>query len=105
MTCNSTTHHTGCACHEQRHAEEIAALTASRDEWQAYARNTVRDDLKSSLDAIDALTARVAARDAALERAEAEAATMRGEIERLRAALLSSDEDCIPDFIDPSEEP
>lgn len=28
--CRSTTHHEGCLCHEQRHAEEIARLTAER---------------------------------------------------------------------------
>ena len=30
-----TTHHPGCACHEARHAEELARLTAERDAARA----------------------------------------------------------------------
>jgi hypothetical protein len=33
-----TTHYAGCPCHEQAHIDELAALRAERDEWEAVAK-------------------------------------------------------------------
>jgi len=53
-----TTHHPGCACHEARHAEELARLTAERDDAFAIieTRNAEHALLREQL---AAMTARV----------------------------------------------
>ncbi len=68
MTCR-TTHHAGCECHEQRHAEEIARLTRERDDARRE-RNV--------------LAARV-------ETYSAEASRLRGEVQRLATDRARAD--------------
>ncbi len=68
MTCR-TTHHAGCACHEARHADEIARLTRERDDAM-HERNI---------------------QSARVETYSAEAARLRGEVQELANERLRAD--------------
>ena len=45
MTCKSTTHHTGCPCHEARRDAEIERLRRKIGEWASRIEQDCADNL------------------------------------------------------------
>jgi hypothetical protein len=89
MTCR-TTHHADCECHELRHAEEVARLTRERDataECESAQRTRAKDAERERDHARherNVFAARV-------ETYSAEAARLRGEVQRLATERARAD--------------